>query len=81
MVAMRQEVTLPVLGDTTRTVVINEWLVQPGESVQAGQAILSVETDKVTAEVPAPIAGTLVEQLVGPQDEVDVGATICVIDG
>ncbi len=77
---MRHEVSLPVLGDTTRTVVVNEWLVQPGESVQEGQAILSVETDKVTAEVPAPVGGVLVEQLVGPEDEVDVGATIGVIE-
>jgi 2-oxoglutarate dehydrogenase E2 component (dihydrolipoamide succinyltransferase) len=77
---MRHEVTLPQLGDTTRTVVVNEWLVEPGASVQAGQALMSVETDKVTAEVPAPVAGTLVEQLVGPADEVDVGAPIAVIE-
>jgi 2-oxoglutarate dehydrogenase E2 component (dihydrolipoamide succinyltransferase) len=77
---MRHEVTLPQLGDTTRTVVVNEWLVGPGEQVQAGQPILSVETDKVTAEVPAPLSGTLVEQLVGDEDEVDVGAAIAVIE-
>jgi len=78
---MRHEVKLPKLGDTTQTVVVNEWLVQPGAGVQTGQAILSVETDKVTAEVPSPVAGTLVEQLVRPEDEVDVGAPICVIEG
>lgn len=77
---MRHEVTVPVLGDTTRSVVVNEWLVQPGEHVEAGQALMSVETDKVTAEIPAPFAGTLTEQLVGPQDEVDVGAAIAVIE-
>jgi 2-oxoglutarate dehydrogenase E2 component (dihydrolipoamide succinyltransferase) len=78
---MRHEVKLPKMGDTTQVVVVNEWLVEPGAAVQAGQAILSVETDKVTAEVPSPLAGTLVEQLVRPEDEVDVGAPICVIEG
>ncbi|HTW98339.1 MAG TPA: biotin/lipoyl-containing protein [Acidimicrobiales bacterium] len=78
---MRHEVKLPKLGDTTQVVVVNEWLVEPGAAVQAGQALMSVETDKVTADVPSPVAGTLVEQLVRPQDEVDVGAVICVIDG
>ncbi len=77
---MRHEVTMPKLGDTTSVVVVGEWLVQPGDAVQRGQALVSVETDKVSTEVPSPAAGTIVELLVGPSDEVDVGAPICVID-
>ena len=45
-----------------------------------GTPLMAVETDKVTTEVPSPVAGTLVEQLVSPQDEVAVGAPICIVE-
>jgi 2-oxoglutarate dehydrogenase E2 component (dihydrolipoamide succinyltransferase) len=77
---MRHKVKMPVLGDTTRVVVVDEWLVEVGDSVQVGQAILSVETDKVSAEVPAPVAGRIVDKLVAPQDEVPVGAPIAIVE-
>jgi pyruvate/2-oxoglutarate dehydrogenase complex dihydrolipoamide acyltransferase (E2) component len=43
--------------------------------------LLRVETDKALVEVPSPVAGTLVEQLVALEDEIDIGAPIAVIDG
>jgi pyruvate/2-oxoglutarate dehydrogenase complex dihydrolipoamide acyltransferase (E2) component len=77
---MKSLVRLPKLGDTATSVVIEHWLVEVGDTVEAGQALVTVETDKVTTEVPAPVAGTVSEILVGPDDEVRPGEHICVID-
>jgi 2-oxoglutarate dehydrogenase E2 component (dihydrolipoamide succinyltransferase) len=77
---MKSVVRLPKLGDTASTVVIEQWLVEVGETVETGQALVSVETDKVTTEVPAPVAGTVKEILVEPDAEVQTGERICVIE-
>lgn len=76
---MRSKVKLPKLGDTTEEVVVLEWLVEVGETLTAGDDMLRVETDKVDADVPAPVSGTLVEQLVAVDDLVEIGTPIAVI--
>lgn len=78
---MRYEVKLPKLGDTVDKVLVVAWLVEVSELVTEGDALLSVETDKIDAEVPAPMTGHLVERLVHPDDEIAVGTRICVIEG
>lgn len=77
---MKSVVRLPKLGETASTVVIEQWLVEVGDTVEPGQALVSVETDKVTTEVPAPVSGTVTEILVAPEDEVETGERICVIE-
>jgi pyruvate/2-oxoglutarate dehydrogenase complex dihydrolipoamide acyltransferase (E2) component len=77
---MRSQVKLPKLGETTETVVIEEWLVGVGDKVEAGQPLLTVETDKVTAEVPAPVSGMIHALLVEPGDEVPTGGPLCVVE-
>jgi pyruvate/2-oxoglutarate dehydrogenase complex dihydrolipoamide acyltransferase (E2) component len=77
---MRHQVKLPRLGDTTQSVLVTEWLCQVGQKVDVGTPLIAVETDKVTTDVPSPVAGTLVEQLVSLQDDVGVGAPICIIE-
>ena len=57
-----------------------QWLKKPGEAVQADEPIASLETDKVSVEVPSPVAGVLGEQLVEEGDTVEVGAVIARID-
>jgi 2-oxoglutarate dehydrogenase E2 component (dihydrolipoamide succinyltransferase) len=74
-------VKLPVLGDTTKVAVVTEWLVDVGDHIKVGTPLMSVETDKVTTEVPSPVAGTLVERLVAEQDEIPIGAPIARIHG
>lgn len=59
---------------------VAEWLASVGDAIAVGVPLVLVETDKITTEVPSPVAGTLVELLVGEQDEVGVGEPICVID-
>lgn len=76
---MRHTIKMPKLGDTTREVVIEAWDVELGSSVSAGESLMTVETDKAMAEVPSPVAGVLVEQLVSVGDEVLVGAPFAVI--
>lgn len=77
---MRHKVKLPKLGDTTRTVLVTEWLRSVGDVVEVGTPILEVETDKITTEVASPVSGRIVEQVVGLQDEVDIGECICVVE-
>jgi 2-oxoglutarate dehydrogenase E2 component (dihydrolipoamide succinyltransferase) len=74
-------VKLPVLGDTTKVAVVAEWLVDVGDRIEVGTPLMSVETDKVTTEVPSPVAGTLSERLVAEQDEIPIGAPIARIQG
>ncbi len=77
---MRQIVKLPKLGDTANEVLVLEWSVAPGDSVAAGDVLMRVETDKVEADVPSPVAGTVAELRVEVEDEVEVGAALCVIE-
>jgi pyruvate dehydrogenase E2 component (dihydrolipoamide acetyltransferase) len=78
---MQHTVNLPVLGDTTRSAVITEWLVNVGDDVAVDQPLMKVETDKALVEVPSTVAGTLVEQLVAVDDEIDIGTAIATIEG
>jgi pyruvate/2-oxoglutarate dehydrogenase complex dihydrolipoamide acyltransferase (E2) component len=71
---------LPRLAETVDEVVISEWLVDIGEVVDVGTALLMAETDKAVVEVPSPVAGTLVEQCVANEDEVTTGTVIAVIE-
>lgn len=78
---MRHSVKLPKLGDTADAVVVLQWVVDVGDRVGEGEALLQVETDKIETEVPAPVGGTLVERLVDEGDDVAVGTAIAVIEG
>ena len=77
---MKVEMTMPDLSTASTTVKIVSWLVKTGQTVQRGQPILEVETDKATMEVEAYLAGVLAE-IVAPADtEVEVGQVIGIID-
>jgi pyruvate/2-oxoglutarate dehydrogenase complex dihydrolipoamide acyltransferase (E2) component len=77
---MRHTLNMPKLGDSVAEVVILEWHVAPGDSVAVGDPLVSVETDKIDTDVPATVAGTVVELLVQPQDEVATGAPFVVVE-
>ena len=77
---MRHTLNMPKLGDSVSQVVILEWHVAPGDSVAVGDPLVSVETDKIDTDVPAPVAGTVVELLVEAQDEVATGAPFIVVE-
>ena len=71
------KVTMPQLGESVTEGQISRWLKQPGDSVAKYEALVEVITDKVNAEVPSPISGTLVEINVQEGETVAVGTLIC----
>jgi 2-oxoglutarate dehydrogenase E2 component (dihydrolipoamide succinyltransferase) len=77
---MSTEVTVPVLGESITEATLGEWLKKPGEAVKVDEPIASLETDKVSIEVPAPVAGVMGEHLVKIGDTVNVGAVIASIE-
>lgn len=74
------DLTLPKLGPEMESAVLVEWLVAEGDQVAAGQSVASVETAKVTAEIPAPVDG-VISGLVAVDGEYAVGERMAVIGG
>jgi 2-oxoglutarate dehydrogenase E2 component (dihydrolipoamide succinyltransferase) len=74
------DVEVPALGESITEGTLANWLKKPGEAVAADEPIAELETDKVSVEVPSPVAGVLAEQLVQAGDTVAVGAVIARID-
>jgi len=72
-------VKLPKWGLTMEEATINEWLVPVGGRVEAGQALATVESEKVEMELPAPVGGVVAEHLVQPGETVPVGTALAVI--
>src|SRR5574338_1318868 len=77
---MSTDVQVPALGESITEGTLAQWLKKPGEAVAEDEPIASLETDKVTVEVPSPVAGVLSEQLAAEGDTVAVGALIARID-
>jgi len=77
---MATEIKVPVLGESVTEGTIAEWLKQPGDAVAVDEPIASLETDKVSVEVPSPVAGILSQHVVAVGDTVEVGAVIAVIE-
>ncbi|MFJ2200679.1 2-oxoglutarate dehydrogenase, E2 component, dihydrolipoamide succinyltransferase [Streptomyces violaceusniger] len=73
------DVVLPALGESVTEGTVTRWLKEIGESVEADEPLLEVSTDKVDTEIPAPVAGTLLEILVGEDETAEVGAKLAVI--
>lgn len=74
---MIHKVKLPRLSVATETVMVVEWKCQVGDEVFSGDAILTVETDKVTTDVVSPVGGTIIEICVEPEQEIQIGDIIC----
>ena len=72
-------VTIPDIGDFTDVPVI-EILVKAGDTVEAEQPIVTLESDKATMDVPSPAAGQITEILVKVGDKVSMGALIAKLD-
>jgi pyruvate dehydrogenase E2 component (dihydrolipoamide acetyltransferase) len=76
---MATDVTLPRLGQGMESGVIVRWLKQEGDTVAKGEPLYELDTDKVTQEVEAEVDGVL-QKIVVAEGEVEVGATIAVIE-
>jgi 2-oxoglutarate dehydrogenase E2 component (dihydrolipoamide succinyltransferase) len=73
---MPTDVKVPTLGESITEATLGTWLKQPGDLVAADEPIASLETDKVSVDVPSPVAGVFGEALVKEGDTVAVDAII-----
>ena len=73
---MATEVKVPTLGESVTEATVGQWLKKPGEAVAADEPIVSLETDKVAVDVPAPAAGTMGDIVAKEGDTVEVGALL-----
>lgn len=77
---MAKEIKIPQISEGVDTAVISEILVSEGDKIEEDQSVISVETDKATAEVPATSGGTIKEIKVSEGDEVNVGDVIIILE-
>jgi len=77
---MATDVTMPQLGESVTEGTITKWLKKPGDPVAKYEPICEVATDKVNAEVPATISGTMKEIIAEEGQTVEVGQLICRIE-
>src|SRR5215210_5962194 len=71
------DVTFPEMGDSVAEGTVLEWRVKVGDTVAVDDPLVEISTDKVDAEVPSPVAGTIAEILVEPDQTVPVGSALC----
>ena len=58
---MSEKILVPVLGESITEATVSKWLKNKGETVDADEPIVELETDKVNLEVPSPVTGKLIE--------------------
>jgi pyruvate dehydrogenase E2 component (dihydrolipoamide acetyltransferase) len=75
------EVVMPQMGESITEGTIAKWLKKVGDTVAEDEPLLEISTDKVDAEIPAPVAGTLSEIRFAEGDTVEVNTVIAVIGG
>jgi pyruvate/2-oxoglutarate dehydrogenase complex dihydrolipoamide acyltransferase (E2) component len=73
---MPTDVIMPKLGLTMETGTVQRWLAAEGQLVEAGTALLEVETDKVVVEVESPASGTLGLPVVREGENVAIGTVL-----
>jgi len=76
---MATDIVIPTIGESVTEGVIASWTKAEGEWVERDETVLELETDKITMEIPAPIAG-VVKHSAGEGDTVEVGAVVGTVD-
>jgi len=70
------QIPMPEMGESVTEGIVLEWHVAEGDAVKEGDTIVEVSTDKVDAEVPAPMDGVITKLVAQVDDEVPVGAPL-----
>jgi 2-oxoglutarate dehydrogenase E1 component len=70
------EIAMPEMGESVTEGIVLEWHVAEGDFVHEGDTVVEVSTDKVDAEVPAPMDGVITKLVAAVDDEVPVGAPL-----
>ena len=78
---MNEKILVPVLGESITEATIAKWLKNVGDTVEADEAVVELETDKVNLEVPSPISGTVGDIKFKDGDVVKVGTVLGSIQG
>ena len=73
---MSEKIVVPILGESITEATVSKWLKNEGDTVEADEPIVELETDKVNLEVPSPISGTLKEINSKDGSVVEVGALL-----
>ena len=73
---MSESILVPVLGESVTEATVAKWLKNEGDKINADEAVVELETDKVNVEVPAPSNGTLEKISVKEGQTVNVGALL-----
>ena len=76
---MAEYIVMPKLGFDMREGVLNNWLKQVGDTINRGEVVAEIESDKATLELEAQVAGVLLQTLHGPGDVVPVGANLAIV--
>ena len=77
---MAIEITVPTLGESVADATVARWIKKTGDAVAADEPVVELETDKVTLEVPSPAAGTLGEIIAAEGANVEVGASLAILN-
>ena len=76
---MSNQIIVPSLGESITEATVSKWLKNIGESFEADEPLVEIETDKITVEVPAPRAGVLSEIKVKEGKDVNIGGVLGII--
>jgi 2-oxoisovalerate dehydrogenase E2 component (dihydrolipoyl transacylase) len=76
---MPEPITMPQLGESVTEGTITRWLKAEGDEVEQDEPLAEVDTDKVNAELPSPLAGKVEKLLVPEGTTVDVGSEIALV--
>ena len=77
---MATDVTVPTLGESVSEATVISWFKGAGDSVGKDEALCELETDKVSIEVPSPVAGAITEIVAEEGTDVEVGALLCRVE-
>jgi 2-oxoglutarate dehydrogenase E2 component (dihydrolipoamide succinyltransferase) len=73
---MSIEIKVPALGESVTEATVGQWFKKPGDPVKVDEPLVELETDKVTVEVPAPVAGVLADIKVVQGTTVGIGSVL-----
>src|SRR5688500_17885017 len=76
---MVKEITVPDIGTTSEVAVI-EVLVKPGDTIQADQSLITLESEKASIEIPSPEGGVVESVAVKVGDKIKTGAVILTLN-
>ena len=73
------ELIVPTLGESITEATVSKWLKKVGDSFEADEPLVEIETDKITVEVPAPTAGSISEIKVEEGTDVNIGGVLALL--